>query len=295
MNEPLLSPRVLGDALGVSESSLKRWADEGRLSVERTAGGHRRIRRAEAVRFIRESGIKPVRPELLALPGDTGGAVRGGVDPDDMRPLLTEALGDDRTEEVRGLLMGAYLDGASLAWLCDEVVQPALEVVGELWREGPRGILVEHRATESCGRVLAELQVLLPAASAAAPVAVGGAFSGDVYRLPSAMAAAVLADSGYRVYDLGPDTPVGATLAAIERYGPSLVWQSFSVVPAEEAGVEDDLERIAQELGDGRVVVGGRASHRLSVPRAANLVRLGTMRELRAFALGAQSEPSAGE
>jgi excisionase family DNA binding protein len=51
-----LSPRELAAAVGVSESSLKRWADEGRVKVARTAGGHRRIELAEAVRFIRQSG-----------------------------------------------------------------------------------------------------------------------------------------------------------------------------------------------------------------------------------------------
>ncbi|HEX9106572.1 MAG TPA: MerR family DNA-binding transcriptional regulator, partial [Longimicrobiales bacterium] len=48
-----LSPRELAEAVGVSESSLKRWADRGVLAVERTAGGHRRIPLGEAVRFIR--------------------------------------------------------------------------------------------------------------------------------------------------------------------------------------------------------------------------------------------------
>ena len=47
-----LSPRQLAVAIGVSESSLKRWADDGRLAVERTAGGHRRIPLPEAVRWF---------------------------------------------------------------------------------------------------------------------------------------------------------------------------------------------------------------------------------------------------
>lgn len=287
MKDVLLSPRVLANAIGVSESSLKRWADDGRLAVERTAGGHRRIRRSEAVRFIRESGLRPVRPQLLSLPGDAGGAVRGGVDPAAAGALLLDALNQDRAEDARSLLVGAFLEGASLAWLCDAVVRPAMERVGELWEAGPGGILIEHRATETCGRAMAELRTLLPEAPAGAPVAVGGAFGGDVYRLPSAMAAAVLADAGFRVHDLGPDTPVEATLAAIERYAPALVWQSFSVVPPPEARVEDALARIARAVEPGTLVVGGRASEKVPAPRAANVLHLRTMGELRAYAVGA--------
>lgn len=281
--DPLLSPRVLAEAIGVSESSLKRWADDGRLAVERTAGGHRRIRRAEAVRFLRAAGLRPVRPELLALPGDAGGAVRGGVNRSEVAGLLVSALGEDRADEARSLLIGAYLDGASLSWLCDEVIRPAMEEVGRLWESGPGGILIEHRATETCGRVMAELRLLLPSPGPDAPAAVGGGFGGDVYRLPSAMAAAVLAEAGFRVHDLGPDTPVEATLAAIERYRPRIVWQSLSVVPAEGAGVVEALSRLAAALPGGAVVVGGRASAELTLPRSPGLLRFASMGELAAW------------
>src|SRR5690242_3719305 len=60
-----LSPRDLADALGVSESSLKRWVDAGKLAAFRTEGGHRRIAVSEALRFIRETGAPVARPELL--------------------------------------------------------------------------------------------------------------------------------------------------------------------------------------------------------------------------------------
>jgi MerR family transcriptional regulator, light-induced transcriptional regulator len=284
--EPLLSPRVLAEAIGVSESSLKRWADEGRVAVERTAGGHRRIRRTEAVRFLREAGLQPVRPDLLALPGDAGGAVRGGVDRAAVPGLVVAALREDRADEARSLLVGAYLDGASFPWLCDEVIRPAMEALGTLWECGPAGILIEHRATETCGRVIAELRLLLPAAAPEAPVAVGGGFGGDIYRLPSAMAAGVLAEAGYRVHDLGPDTPVEAMLAAIERYRPALVWQSLSVLPAERARVREALGRFAAAMEGGTVVVGGRASDAVKLPRLPGVIRFRTMGELAAYTKG---------
>ena len=64
----LLSPKDLADAIGVSESSLKRWTDAGRIRASRTDGGHRRIALEDAVRFIREAGVPVVRPELLGMP-----------------------------------------------------------------------------------------------------------------------------------------------------------------------------------------------------------------------------------
>ena len=51
----LLSPRQFAAAIGVSESSVRRWADGGQIKMTRTAGGHRKIARSEAIRFIRRT------------------------------------------------------------------------------------------------------------------------------------------------------------------------------------------------------------------------------------------------
>ncbi|MED5508142.1 MAG: DNA-binding protein, partial [Planctomycetota bacterium] len=56
-------------AIGMSESSLKRWVDRGLLESTRTAGGHRRIRVKEAVRFIRDRQLVVSAPEKLGLSG----------------------------------------------------------------------------------------------------------------------------------------------------------------------------------------------------------------------------------
>jgi excisionase family DNA binding protein len=47
----------------VSPLSIINWVNAGRLSAFRTPGGHRRIRREDLIRFMRESGI-PLPEEL---------------------------------------------------------------------------------------------------------------------------------------------------------------------------------------------------------------------------------------
>ena len=63
----LLTPKELAEALGASESSVRRWVDSGDIRIARTAGGHRRIPLTEAIRFIRLINAPVVRPELLGL------------------------------------------------------------------------------------------------------------------------------------------------------------------------------------------------------------------------------------
>jgi excisionase family DNA binding protein len=55
--------------LAISPSRLRRWADEGRIPSQRTAGGHRRFSLAAVRRLAAENGVRPtVRP--LEPPAD---------------------------------------------------------------------------------------------------------------------------------------------------------------------------------------------------------------------------------
>ena len=65
--KPLLSPKDLAQAIGVSESSIKRWVDNGEIQATKTAGGHRRIPISEAVRFLRETRSGLVNPEAIGF------------------------------------------------------------------------------------------------------------------------------------------------------------------------------------------------------------------------------------
>lgn len=57
-----VSPQQAAKLLHVSTDTLRRWAEEGKLSVEKTLGGHRRYDLAE-VRAIARSQISNYRSE----------------------------------------------------------------------------------------------------------------------------------------------------------------------------------------------------------------------------------------
>jgi excisionase family DNA binding protein len=269
-----LSTRELADALGVSESSIKRWVDAGELAAVRTAGGHRRIARSEAIRFSRANSLLPKKPELLSI--FQMRIEDSALDGPRRVAAFHRALLDDDRARAFGLLMSAYLAGESIASLCDGPIRLALEQLGELWKHDERGILSEHRATDMCLHAVAALRAALPPAADAAPVALGSAGSADPYLLPSLMCAAVLAEAGFRDVNLGPLTPVATKLAAVERYRPLLVWHTASVG-------DDDVRELAQAITPPvRLVVGGRGLGPQPLP--PTVVSLGSMTELQAFA-----------
>ncbi|HTY06328.1 MAG TPA: helix-turn-helix domain-containing protein, partial [Gemmatimonadales bacterium] len=214
-----LSPRDLARSLGVSESSVKRWVDDGALAAMRTAGGHRRIALGEAVKFVRRTGAPVVRPDLIVGAGTAApvaaydGAAAPGVGQE-----LFHLLEHDDAPAARALLLALYVSGWPLAAICDGPMRFALEKIGTLWEHGPEGIVIEHRSTDTCLRTLAEIRTLVPAPDAGAPAALGAAPAGDPYLVPSMMSAAVLADLGYADHNLGPEVPMAALDQAIDHY-----------------------------------------------------------------------------
>src|SRR3954454_12934394 len=162
--KPLLTPKELADAIGASESSLRRWVDGGDIRMTRTAGGHRRIPLAEAVRVVRKIGATVVRPDLLGL-GDLGGSGADAQFPgkSDEEKLYETLRAGERNTAI-GLVVSWYLAGRSLPGLVDGPVRRAMHRLGELWRHDERGILVEHRATAVCVEAVATLRGLLPPA-----------------------------------------------------------------------------------------------------------------------------------
>jgi hypothetical protein len=279
----------LADAIGVSESSVRRWVDQGQVQLTRTQGGHRRIPIAEAVRFIRASGATVVRPEILGLAAEakTGGKTTP-VGPEDDAEALFQALRLGNGAVARGMIVSAYLSGQQLAGVFDGLVRGALSRLGELWQHDERGILVEHRGSTIVIEALHQLRALLPPPPAQAPIAIGAAPEGDHYVVPSMMAAIVLREAGYRDINYGPNTPLALLAGAAREHHARLAWVSFSTQRPTRSSKEE-LAALAEALGKSRskLVVGGRfAPSPVDLRNVPEARVIASMSELAAFAEG---------
>jgi excisionase family DNA binding protein len=285
-----LTPKRMAEAIGVSESSVKRWADEGAIAVNRTPGGHRRIAAADAVRFIREIGLPAVRPELLGLPATAEAAAPKPEAGETPAESLVRALTQDDFSPVLGMITGRFLSGEPTWSIFDETIRPAMERIGQLWQERPDGILIEHQATDLSSEAIERIRVALPLPSENAPVAVGAAGEKDPYRLPSLMAATVLREVGYNAVNLGPETPLPVLAEAADRHRASLVWLSLSTRPAARRA-RRQLQELADRAGrtGAALIVGGREAGEIGRRNHLNLVRAASMTELAAFGRGLAS------
>jgi excisionase family DNA binding protein len=254
---PLLTPKQVARAIGVSESSLKRWCDKGLLETVRTAGGHRRIAVNSVLTFLRDTSRQPVRPDLLGLPSNVG---QGEFVIDRAAELIFSAITTGDDERCRRIVFDLYLAGHKAFDICDRVITPVFAKIGDCWECGKLQVFEEHRASEIALRLLYELRTALPRVPEDAPTAIGGTVEGDPYRAATTMVEIALREQGWRADSLGPMLPTATLCDAIEKVRPRLFWLSASSLqsPTEFVDQYESLYQTAFRSGTA-VVVGGRA------------------------------------
>jgi len=292
MNE-LLTPKQVAQAIGVSESSLKRWCDRGMINTVRTPGGHRRMTAAGVMEFLRNRDQPLVRPELLGLPSNTGKTVRVL---ERAAEQFHDALAEGDEEIARQVVFDLYLAEHRLGKVFDLVLAPAYHRIGDGWEHQDLEVYQERRAVEIGNRILGELRQVLPAPAADAATALGGTCEGDPYQLSTAMTEVVLRESGWRATNLGASLPFDTLAAALDRHRPRLLWLSVSTLADEEAFVRQyaSLFDLAETIGTA-VVVGGRALHEPLRRRVRYAAFCDNLQHLESFAASLQGDAPDGK
>lgn len=279
----LVTPRQVAQAIDVSESSLKRWCDQGLIPTVRTAGGHRRLPVNGVLTFLRSSGYQLVNPEILGLPPATQGGRERKLQGE--RERLIAALIQGNEQICVEVVLNLYLARIPMSVICDEVLAAAFNEIGQKWGCGDVAVYQERRSCELCHRVMHEIRRALPELPPQAPMAVGGTIDGDPYTLASSMVELVLRENGWRACSLGNMLPFLSLRQAICDTRPKLFWLSISLIRDLEAFLEEfaKLSRLAQEH-EVAVVVGGKALTEDVRRRMAYSCFCDTFRHLESFA-----------
>lgn len=111
--------------LAISPSRLRRWADEGRISAVRTAGGHRRFPLEAVRRLAAERGVRP--------------NVRPVEPPEEPLPVLAQQLRGFGAQMVSAASTAVYREGPQ-GWFASDLAHEDLrEWLGTLQTAAERG------------------------------------------------------------------------------------------------------------------------------------------------------------
>ncbi|MCZ6684324.1 MAG: B12-binding domain-containing protein [Planctomycetota bacterium] len=257
VTDQYIRPRQLAEAIGVSESTLKRWTDRGLLPSVKTVGGHRRLPLWGIIAFLRKTGQPLIQPELVGFSAPVlapdGRSLAGSL------PFFVDLLLGGHVMEAKELTLRAYLRGHSLCDICDDLFRPAMQTIGSRWASGECDVYKEHCATQTMCRVIGRLRTSLRPPAEHDPLALGAAPQGDPYGLSTLMAELVLLGRGWQAVNLGPNTPLRSLARAVIDMRPRLIWLSVSAEPDTGAFVSEyeALREAAQETRTP-IAIGGR-------------------------------------
>jgi MerR family transcriptional regulator, light-induced transcriptional regulator len=202
---PYLTSKEIGEVLGVSPATIRRWADAGLLPSERTAGGHRRFSVAVAERLAHQprEGDSSLDAwiRLLVTPGP-------GLDVD--AALLAERSRRSSWHAVADAL-GSVLQELGIRWQREELT-----------------VVDEHLASERLARALARAADGLPAREGG-PLVLLAAAEGEAHTLGLRLAELCMRERGWRTFWIGRDLPRDLLARAVTQRRPAALAVSASV------------------------------------------------------------------
>jgi MerR family transcriptional regulator, light-induced transcriptional regulator len=247
----LITLQEAAERLSVHYMTAYRWVRRGELPAFKT-GGRLRIRVEDLEQFLAERAV-----DVAMKSHDDD----GHTDWERHVDRLVDALMVGDAARAAGDVRKVMSDGATAGDVYVKLITPALYRIGSAWETREIGVAEEHRASQICVTIVAQLSDLFRRRKARRGTAVTLTPPEERHAIASAMVADFLRAGGYDVHHLGAGVPP-ADLAMFLRVVPSdLV--CFSVTQKMPAETYGELARACREqIPEPIVIFGGQGVDR---------------------------------
>lgn len=257
MSSPTALPETLrlseaARVLGVGDTTLKRWTEEGRIVCERTAGGHRRFRREVVLQFRSRMGGETAAEHAPADgPSDE---VREG----DSRAWLDEPGDPSEPIAMSARLLDLRAKSRDWAEAGDRLCAGLLTEIGERWISGRLTCAEEHALSRSVEAALVKVAHAMPVTERA-PLMVLACIAGERHTLGLSLVETAVRERGMAVKFLGADVPTHDIVRAIRAHRPVAVGLTASRHPRPTADLLEPARAVAQACAEvgARLFLGG--------------------------------------
>lgn len=216
----ILSTRAVAEVLGVSEATVKRWADAGTLRCFKTPGGHRKFRLRDVKAFLSDQQQGEPEGPAVAPPN-------ADLTPEqkDCRAL---ALAGD-VDGLVSLVANQRLKGQSLAHTFDRIVAPVMNEIGQSWSEGKLSPAQEHIASNTVVDMIARVRPLVErTARGDRGRALCACLGNELHDIALRMVGLILASEGFRTGMVGANVPAGDLALMVAGEPPAILALSAS-------------------------------------------------------------------
>lgn len=262
LQKTILSTADVARLFNVTETTVKRWANDGTLKCMKTPGGHRKFEMKNVVEFAATLNFEPLGALTLTDEQSTARRIQTAILSRDFNILkdvfLEKALSYDK-RDLFVYLSYLYQHRVHLWEIYDLVIAPGMELIGAGWEKGQYTIEQEHRASHETADAMAKLQTQIamkPYCGLSVLCACPGEEQHDIgLRCASNLFEA----EGWLTLYLGARTPYNSIVNAAQEMHASVVCLSRTMPlndPAERVAFAEMLEKL-RELGK-QTLIGGK-------------------------------------
>ena len=263
MRKTILSTADVARLFNITETTVKRWADEGVLRCQKTPGGHRKFEMRHVIEFSISQNFEPVGALELEENDADARQIQMAVLNRDFealaRAFVRKSLSPD--PNLYSLLSYLYEHHVQLWEMYDLVLSPGLREIGEQWARGEIGVSKEHRASYETLDALAKLQAEILLRPPVNYSVVCACPDEEMHEIGLRCAAGIFASEGWTVRYLGARTPYDDIIATIDEVHPTTVCLS-STFPADVDTLKEHLRSVytrARSLGSTVILRAGEA------------------------------------
>lgn len=236
----LITLQEAATRLGVHYMTAYRYVRTGRLPATR-----------EGVQWM----VDPRELERMREPGRPGRKAGRGRDERAARLAARMVAGDEAG--AWAVVEAALASGAEPADVHLDVLVPALRGIGDGWAAGELTVADEHRAAGVAQRLIGRLGPRFARRGRTRGTVVIGEPAGEQHSLPSAILRDLLRGAGFRVVDLGADTPTASFVESC-RAAERLVAVVVGVtVPGRDAVLRATVRALRNETFEAPILLGG--------------------------------------
>ena len=283
VQKTILSTSDVARLFKVTETTVKRWADEGTLRCQKTPGGHRKFEIRNVVDFAEQNHFEPAGSLEISGDGDPGCRIQTAVLGRDYPVLVAACVDRVLAPDGNGLLpffSYLYQHCVQLWEMHDRVIRPAMDQIGERWSRGEIGISDEHRASYETLEALAKLQLQIRIKPRSGRSVVCATLGDDLHEIGLRCAAYLFESEGWESHYLGSRIPAVAVGAAVDQWKPDCV--CISSTHGSPAGLRDELRTIADAAGraGAALLAGGRNAGSLTEVNGIDLTPVSSSHDL---------------
>jgi methanogenic corrinoid protein MtbC1 len=287
VNKTILSTADVARSFSVTETTVKRWANDGTLKCMKTPGGHRKFEMKSVVDFSQSLGFEPSGTLTLTKEDALAQKIQVAILSRDFRALkeafLSKALSPDM-QDLFIFFSYLYQHRIQLWELYDMIIAPAMQEMGERWQQGELTISQEHRASYETLEALAKLQTqihLKPNNGYSVLLACPGE---EQHEIGLRCASYLFESEGWNTHYLGCRVPNESLVGAARELRPTSVCISLTNLSSRKVELEELRELLSTlKKLKTNIVVGGRAVCGLKPFLSAHASTFCSVRELVAF------------